>query len=68
MRDIGKWLVMSGALLLLTGGAIYLMGRYSFKLPGDLFIQGKRVAFYFPIVSCLVISALLSLLLHFFRR
>ena len=38
------------------------------KLPGDIRIEGEGGGFYFPIVTCLIISVVLSLLLWFFRR
>ncbi|HXJ50513.1 MAG TPA: DUF2905 domain-containing protein [Burkholderiales bacterium] len=38
------------------------------RLPGDIRIEGEGGGFYFPIVTCLVISVVLSLLLWFFRR
>lgn len=50
-------LVMGG--LLLTAGKFFGLGR----LPGDIFIQRGNFTFYFPLVSGLVISAVLSLLL-----
>jgi hypothetical protein len=38
------------------------------RLPGDIHIEGEHGGFYFPIVTCLVISIVLSLLLWIFRR
>jgi len=38
------------------------------RLPGDIRIQTEHGAFYFPLVTCLVISLLISLLLWLFRR
>jgi hypothetical protein len=38
------------------------------RLPGDIHIEGENGGFYFPIVTCLVISIVLSLLLWIFRR
>lgn len=39
------------------------------KLPGDIRLQGKSSSFFFPIVSCIVISILLTVLINvFFRR
>jgi len=39
-----------------------------FRLPGDFKIQTEHGAFYFPIVTCLVLSIVISLLLWLFRR
>jgi hypothetical protein len=38
------------------------------RLPGDIHIEGENGGFYFPIVTCLVISIVLSVLLWIFRR
>ena len=38
------------------------------RLPGDIRIEGEHGGFYFPIVTCLIISAVLSLMLWFLRR
>ena len=38
------------------------------RLPGDIVIRGKNGVFYFPIVTCLVISALLSLVFWLMRK
>ena len=38
------------------------------NLPGDIVLRGNKGTFYFPIVTCLLVSAALSLLLWLFRR
>jgi len=58
-------LVIAGAGLLLTfGGTIPWIGR----LPGDIVIRGKNVTFYFPVVTCIVVSILLTLIFYLFRK
>ena len=37
------------------------------QLPGDIILKGENSTFYFPVVSCIVISLLVSVLLNFFR-
>lgn len=70
MRELGKLLVVCGGavtiigLLLWSGFGASWLGR----LPGDLRIERGHSTFYFPIVTCLVVSILLSLLLALFRR
>ncbi|WP_018086393.1 DUF2905 domain-containing protein [Desulfurispora thermophila] len=59
----GLLLAMLG-LLLLWGGKFLSLGR----LPGDIVWQRGPVTFYFPIVTCIVLSLLLTLLLNFFFR
>lgn len=68
---MGRLLINAGILLVIVGLAIVLGERLGIRfgrLPGDIRIQGRRGSFYFPIVTCLLISAILSLISWFFRR
>jgi len=67
--SLGNGLIIAGVLLILTGVA-YKFGLLSWfgNLPGDIKYEGKNTTFYFPIVTMLLISVILSLLLSFFRR
>ena len=71
MPEIGKLLVIVGGLILVVGLFLSLGLRIPFlgKLPGDISIDRGNVHFYFPIVTCLLLSLVLTLLLNvFFRR
>lgn len=69
MDSLGKSLVIVGLLLATIGAALWLFGRNSGGfLPGDLVIERKNTRIYFPIVTCLVLSAVLSLIAWFMRR
>jgi hypothetical protein len=57
-------LILAGAVLMVIGVVISLGGR----LPGDIVVRGKNTTFYFPVVTCLVISAVLTLLSWLFSR
>ena len=58
-------LVIAGAGLLLTfGEKIPWIGR----LPGDIVIRGKNISFYFPVMTCIVVSLLLTLIFSLFRK
>jgi hypothetical protein len=64
---LGKTLVILGLGLALIGALVLLLEKAGIslgQLPGDLRIEGKRGGFYFPIVTCIVLSVLLSLLLN----
>lgn len=64
MEQIGKYLVLFGIILVLAGGLIWGLGRLGYRgLPGDIHIEGENVRFYFPIVTCIVLSVLLTLIL-----
>jgi hypothetical protein len=65
MGQIGRSLVIVGAVLLLLGAVLMLGERLPLRigrLPGDIEIRGKSGTFYFPLMTCLVISLLLSLI------
>ncbi len=62
-QTAAKFLIGSGLLLLVMGGLVLIIGRWGSGgrlLPGDIVIRRPGFSFYFPIVSCLVLSLLLS--------
>lgn len=68
--SIGKALVIAGLALASVGALVWLgfgKGRGGF-LPGDLSVEHGQFRFYFPVVTCLVASAVLTLVLWFLRR
>ena len=70
MREIGKLLALFGGLIMIIGLALcsgFAPGWLG-RLPGDIRIERGNSAFYFPIVTSIVLSVLLTLLLNFFRR
>jgi len=70
MRELGKMLAVLGGLIMTVGFALWagFGSRWLGRLPGDLRIERGNSAFYFPIVTCLIISIVLSLIFSFFRR
>jgi len=70
MSQLGKILIGAGALMLILGVILILSDRIPFlgKLPGDVSFRWGNTRVYFPIVTCLVISALLSIILGLFRK
>jgi len=71
-QQIGKWLVAAGIIIALLGALVMLLGRVGlFKLPGGLQFGGRNWRIYFPIVSCIIISIVLTLIwwfINYFRR
>ena len=62
-------LIIIGAVLVVLGVAWPWVSRLGLgRLPGDIRIETEGGGFYFPIVTCLIISVALSLLLWFLRR
>ncbi len=70
MPGLGKFLMITGIAIALIGFLFWsgLTSRWLGRLPGDFRIERNGSAFYFPIVTCLVISLVLSLILSLFRR
>ena len=71
MPDVGKLLIIVGGFVVIVGLFLALGWRIPFlgKLPGDISVDRGNVHFYFPIVTCLLLSLVLTLLLNaFFRR
>jgi hypothetical protein len=74
LQQLGRLLVSVGAMLILIGALFYLGPKLPFRLgrlPGDIIHRGEHGTFYFPLVSCLVISVVISLILWLinqFRR
>ena len=68
---LGRALIILGAVLVLFGLLLTLGGRLPFRLgrlPGDIAYQGKNTTFYFPWVTCLLLSVVLSILFWLLGR
>jgi len=68
LRELGKVLLVFGGALVVVGALLTLGLRLGGpfrlgRLPGDIVYQGRNTTFYFPIVTCIVISVILSLVL-----
>lgn len=71
LRDVGRMLLLVGALLVVVGGLLYFGGKLPFRLgrlPGDIVHRGEHTTFYFPVVTCLVLSVALSFVLWLFSH
>ena len=71
MADLGKALIFFGAILLVVGIVVLLAARANLplgRLPGDIVYRGKNTSFYFPIVTCIVLSVVLSLVFWIIGR
>jgi hypothetical protein len=69
--SIGRSLIALG-IVILALGLIFTLGeklpiRFG-RLPGDIVIRGKNSAFYFPLVTCLLVSVVLSFVMWLFNR
>jgi len=70
MTELGKLLVIVGLLVAAVGALMWSgIGRtWLGRLPGDIHYSRGPFSFYFPVVTCLLISAVLTLLLWLFRK
>jgi hypothetical protein len=68
---LGRMLIVLGVILIAAGLLVTFGDRLPFRLgrlPGDIAIHGKNTSFYFPVVTCIVISVVLTLVSWLFRR
>ena len=66
---MARWLIIAGVVLILLGLAWPLLAKLGLgRLPGDIRIERDGFTFYFPIVTGLIVSVVLSLILWFFRK
>jgi len=70
MAPLGKALVAAGLLIAVVGGLLLLSGKVGWigRLPGDITIRRENFTFHFPLATCLLVSAILSLLFWLFRK
>ena len=67
MESIARYLILGGIVLILIGGGVYLAAKFGIslgRLPGDIRIEGENGSFYFPIVSSILVSILLTIILN----
>lgn len=68
-RELGRLLIIMGGIILLFGVGLVLFGRVGLgRLPGDIVYRRGGFTFYFPLMTCILLSAALSLILWLVRR
>ncbi|HWJ19309.1 MAG TPA: DUF2905 domain-containing protein [Geobacterales bacterium] len=71
MGDVGRMLIFVGGLLLVFGVVLILAGKVNLpigRLPGDIVYRDKNTTFYFPLVTSILLSVILSLVLYVVNR
>jgi hypothetical protein len=71
LSSLGKGIVVFGLLLVVVGGALWLLGRAGLplgRLPGDIHIEREGFSCYVPIVTMIVLSIVLTVLLNVIVR
>jgi hypothetical protein len=68
---VGRLLIYAGIVLVILGILVTFGERLPIRfgrLPGDIVLRGKNTTFYFPVVTCLIVSLLLTLIGWLFSR
>ncbi len=70
MEYLGKVLILFGVIFVLLGLFLVFFDRipYIGKLPGDIIIRRGNTIIFFPIITCILLSIIISLVLNIFRR
>jgi hypothetical protein len=70
MTGLGRLLIATGILLVLVGLIVVGLEKVPWlgRLPGDIHIEGRHFSFHFPLVTCLLLSVILTILLNLFLR
>jgi predicted tellurium resistance membrane protein TerC len=71
VSDLGKLLILCGAVIAVIGVVLVLAGRAHLplgRLPGDIVYRGKNTTVYFPLVTSIIISIVLSVVLYMVSR
>jgi len=70
-ENLARLLIFGGLILIVVGGGIYLMGKLGIpfgRLPGDIHIEGKNGSFYFPVVTSLLVSIILTVIVNLIAK
>lgn len=70
MSGLGKTLIFLGMIVTAIGLIITFSGKISWigKLPGDIYVKRQNITFYFPLATCILLSAILTFFLWLFRK
>jgi uncharacterized membrane protein (DUF106 family) len=70
-QQTGKYILIAGLIIVLAGIIIYFFHDYFKwigKLPGDIRIEKGNFRFYFPLVTMIIASILITVLINIFKR
>lgn len=70
MKPFGMMLVVAGLSVAAVGAVLLFADKFPFlgRLPGDIHVEGKQSSFHFPVVTCLILSVLLTLVVNAILR
>jgi len=67
----GKWIIIAGILIVIAGILIYFFYdklHWPGKLPGDIRIEKENFRFYFPVVTMIIISVILTVIINIIKK
>ena len=69
-QPLAKLIILTGVILVIVGVILYFFKGIPFlgKLPGDIHIEKKNFSFHFPIVTCILLSVILSIILYLISK
>ncbi len=69
LGDVGKLLLIAGAVIVLLGGVLILLTRMGVsQLPGSVSISSGNFSFFFPVAFCVVVSVVLTVVINLIVR
>ena len=71
METISRYIMLAGLVLVFVGALLYGAAKLNLplgRLPGDIHIEGAGGSFYFPVVTCILLSIVLSVALNLIGR
>ena len=72
LGTIGKYLIIPGSVIAVIGIILVVAGRFPWlrigRLPGDIYIERGEWRFYFPLMTSIILSIIISIILWFFGR
>jgi Protein of unknown function (DUF2905) len=70
IESLGRYLIFFGIVLIVVGAVFVVFGKLPWfgRLPGDIIIKGESYTFYFPIVTMILLSIVLTLVMNIIGR
>ncbi|HEX3011760.1 MAG TPA: DUF2905 domain-containing protein [Syntrophomonadaceae bacterium] len=70
MQGLARLLITTGAIVLGAGLILLAISKWGggWRLPGDIYVKRENYSFYFPVVSCIIISLILTVIFNFINR
>jgi hypothetical protein len=70
MKSVGMLLVIAGCITVVVGLVLLLVPRMPWlgHLPGDIHYQSKNTSFHFPVLTCIVVSIVLTVVINLVLR